>query len=172
MIRTDLPRSQRGATLVVGLIMLVLITLMVTTAFMLSGTNLRSVGNMQFRNEAVAAANAAIEEVLSSLLTGGSLISPPSQDISVDINNDDKPDYLVAINTPTCVRVSEVGGGGSPPGSGSSVTLGLPPGAPPAFNSLWDIDANVTDADTGASVRIRQGVRVVLTQVQKDAVCP
>ena len=56
------PHAQHGATLVVGLIMLVLITLMVTSAFMLSSINLKSVGNMQFRDEAVAAANKNITE--------------------------------------------------------------------------------------------------------------
>ena len=67
MNRIALPRAQRGVTLIIGLIMLVLITLMVTTAFMLSNTNLKAVGNMQFRDEAIAAANVATEDVLSSL---------------------------------------------------------------------------------------------------------
>ena len=49
--------SQRGITLFVGLIMLVLITLMVTSAFTLSTSNLKSVGNMQARDEAIAAAD-------------------------------------------------------------------------------------------------------------------
>ena len=61
-------RRQGGAALIVGLIMLVLITLAVTAGFTLSNTNLKSVGNMQNRNEAVAASNRAIEEVAASLL--------------------------------------------------------------------------------------------------------
>ena len=51
-----------GAALVVGLIMLVLITIMLITALNLGTSSFRSVGNMQFRNEAIAAANVAIEE--------------------------------------------------------------------------------------------------------------
>ena len=50
---------QQGAALIVGLIMLLLLTLMVTAAFTLSGVNLKAVGNMQSRAEATAAANAA-----------------------------------------------------------------------------------------------------------------
>jgi len=59
-------QNQRGATLIVGLIMLVLITLMVLSAFTMSSSNLKSVGNMQSRDEATAAANVALEQVLSS----------------------------------------------------------------------------------------------------------
>jgi len=98
-------RAQRGATLIVGLIMLVLITLMVTAAFMISTGNLKAVGNMQFRNEAIAAANAASEEVLNSLLTGGSTVAPPPQDLNVDLHNG-TPMYAVHIYQPTCVRAS------------------------------------------------------------------
>ena len=48
--------SQDGATLAVGMIMLTLITVLVTSAFNLSTTNLAAVGNMQFRDEAIAVA--------------------------------------------------------------------------------------------------------------------
>jgi hypothetical protein len=163
-----LPRQQRGVTLVIGLIMLVLITLMVTSAFLLSNTNLKSVGNMQFRDEAIAAANKAIEQVLGSPFTN----APAAEEINVDIDNDGTTDYVVDIATPTCVRASQIGGAAPTKGSGSSVSFGLPPGAPPSFNTVWDIDATVTSAGTGAAVRVRQGVRVLLSQVQKNAVCP
>src|SRR5688572_26041587 len=89
---------QRGATLVVGLIMLVLITLLVTSAFTLSNTNSKSVGNMQIRNEAVAAANKAIEQVVSSPFTA----APAAEAIDVDLNNDGTTDYTVAFAAPTC----------------------------------------------------------------------
>ena len=94
--------AQRGAALLVGLIMLVLITLIVTSAFTLSTTDLKSVGNMQAKDEAIAAANQSIEQVLSSPFT----TSPAAEDINVDINNDGITDYTVHIATPTCVRAS------------------------------------------------------------------
>ncbi|MBK7031669.1 MAG: pilus assembly PilX N-terminal domain-containing protein [Bacteroidales bacterium] len=56
---------QSGATLVVGLIMLVAITLLMISAFSLSGGNLKAVSNMQFRNEAIAAANMGIEQTIN-----------------------------------------------------------------------------------------------------------
>jgi len=161
------PRSQRGATLVVGLIMLTLITLLVTSAFTLSTSGLKSVGNMQARDEAIAAGNKAIEQVVSSPFTN----SPVGETINVDLNNDGTTDYVVVLNTPTCVSVAEIPGTTVAP---SSLSLGS------AFNTstsnlyetIWDLDANVTDPNgSGAAVRVHQGVRVLLTQTQVSAVC-
>ena len=72
------------AGLVVALVMLLMLMLMVGSAYTLSGTNLKAVGNMQFRNEAIAAANIGIEKVLSSAFT----TSPTGEQVNVDINND------------------------------------------------------------------------------------
>lgn len=161
MKRIALPQAQRGVTLIVGLIMLVVMTLMVTSAFLLSNTNLKAIGNMQFRDEVIAAANVAIEQVLASPFTN----APAAEDINVDINNDTTTDYVVSIAIPTCIRA--VLAVGSPPPS----TVGF---VAPAtkYNTLWDVDATITDASSGASVRVRQGARVRLTQTEKDTVCP
>lgn len=156
------PRSQRGATLIIGLIMIVLITLIVVNAFMLSSSNLKSVGNMQVRDEAVAAANEAIELVISSAFTD----APVAQSINVDINKDGVTDYVVALAQPLCIRV-----GPSTAASPSDVELGTAMSTGATWNTDWDIDATVTDAASGAAVRVRQGVRALLTQVQKTAVC-
>ncbi len=158
-----LPRAQRGVTLIVGLIMLVVITLMVTSAFMLSNTNLKSVGNMQFRDEAVAAGNTAIEKSF-----GLANLPVPYMDL-IDINNDGANDFTVAI-TRTCLRASVIA---TPPAPGSASSLSL--GFSPAVNDymvLWDYDATVTDnAATGASARVRQGIHQRLTKAQCDALC-
>ncbi len=82
---------QRGAALVIALIMLTLITVMVTSAFTVSTVNARTVGNMQWRGEAVAAANQAIERVLGSPFTD----APRAETIDVDIDNDGGIDYQV-----------------------------------------------------------------------------
>lgn len=155
-------RAQRGATLIVGLIMLVLLTLVVTSAFMLSTGNLKAVGNMQFRNEAAAAANKAIEQVLGSDFTK----APGAEQVNVDINNDGSTDYVVDVATPTCIRASVAA-------AAAKSSLKLPAMSTQSYwNTVWDIDATVNDAVSGASIRIRQGVRVLLTQSQKDSVCP
>jgi hypothetical protein len=162
------PSSQRGATLVVGLIMLVLITLLVTSAFTLSTSGLKSVGNMQARDEAIAAGNKAIEQVVSSPFTN----SPAGETINVDLNNDGRTDYVVVLNTPTCVSVAEIPGTTVAP---SSISLGsaFSTSTSNLYETIWDLDANVTDPNgSGAAVRVHQGVRVLLTQTQVNAVCP
>ena len=174
---------QGGAALIVGLIMLVLITLAVTAGFTLSNTNLKSVGNMQNRNEAVAAANRAIEEVASSLLLPGvdgspSLAMPQGTQSRVDIDNDGTIDYTVDIAPPTCVRATkstDTGGGGTAgPGGigGSSSTSGSGLNAlPDQYNSVWDISTSVTDAASGTVTAVRQGVRALLSKEQFEALC-
>ena len=172
MTRTDSPRRrqrtggasrQRGAALIVGLIMVVLITLIVVNAFTMSSGNLKSVGNMQMRQEAVAAANVATELVISSAFTA----APVAQTINVDINKDGTTDYVVAVAAPTCIK-AKLAFAASP----SDVELGAAMSTGSSWNTDWDIDSQVTDAASGASVRVRQGVRVLLTDTQKTAVCP
>jgi len=154
---------QRGATLIIGLILLVLISLIVVNAFTLSSSNLKSVGNMQVREEAVAAANQAVEQVISSNFTS----SLTAQTVTVDINKDDTTDYTVAVATPTCIRATQ-----SAFAAPSDVELGPGMSSGSTWNTDWDIAATVTDAATGASVRVRQGVRVLLSQSQRAAACP
>lgn len=169
MTRSACIRAQRGAALVVGLIMLTLITVMVTSAFTMSSTDLKSVGNLQWRDEATAAANKAIEQVIGSPFTN----APGAQQVDVDINNDGVTDYTVALAKPACVDSSQIAGLSAPP---SSVSLGsaFSVSTSDFYQTIWDIDATVTDlagGATGASVHVRQGVRVLLSQTQYNAVC-
>jgi len=176
-------RGQGGAALIVGLIMLLLITLAVTAGFTLSNTNLKSVGNMQNRNEAVAASNRAIEEVAASLLLPGvdgspSLAAPKATASLVDINNDGTNDYTVDIAAPTCVRATkstDTGGGGAiGPGGigGGASTAGSGLNAlPDQYNSVWDITTTVTHAASGTVTSVRQGVRALLSKEQFLALC-
>lgn len=156
-------QHQRGATLIIGLIMLVLVTLMVFSAFTMSSSNLKAVGNLQVRDESVAAANQAIEQVLSSPFTD----APVAQTINVDINKDGTNDFVVAVGVPTCIRAL-VAATAAP----SDVELGASMSSGSTWNTEWDVDATVTDTTTDASVRVHQGVRVLLTSTQKTAVCP
>lgn len=154
-------RIQRGATLIVGLVMLTVITLMVITAFTLSSTNLKSVGNMQFRNEAIAAANKAIEVVVGSAFT----TQTTAQTINVDINNDGVDDYFVVVAAPVCVRASV---GGAPVIS----SISLPNMSTTGYwNTLWDISATVNDVTSGATVTVRTAIRALRTNTQKEAEC-
>lgn len=155
-------RPHRGASLVVSLVMLTLITLLVITAFNLGSSNFRAVSNTQFRDEAVAAANAAIQ-----LRLGGTFVDPPATTLSpVDINDDGTDDYFVRV-TPTCVKAT-VAEAADP----SSVTLPVAMSLTSTWNTVWDIAAEVTDDTSGASVVVHAGARVLLSQVDKDRACP
>jgi len=158
-------RRQRGTALVVGMIMLVLITLMLITALNLGVTNFRAMTNMQFRSEAIAAADKAIQQVIGSPFTA----APAAETILVDLDNDTVTDYTVQVAVPQCVYAAQAFG--ADPSS-----LSLPPtmSAASTWNTIWDLDASVAPAANagGASVRVQSGVRVLLSEVEKAAVCP
>lgn len=169
MIRQVFCRKQRGAALIVGLIMLLLLTLMVGSAFSLSGSNLKSVGNMQVRNEALAAANAAIEQKMSSNLT----VLPTAEEIDVDINGDGSVDYTVNI-VPSCISSSVASYAARTVLSGEENKDYHGQGAPElvaGYNVILDVRSEVVDEASGASVTVRAGVRVLLTEAQKNVVC-
>ena len=155
-------RTQKGAALVISLIMLVLVTLLVITALNLGSANFRAVSNTQFRDEAIAAANAAIQTRVASTFTA----PPGTSNIPVDIDNDGDNDYVVEV-TPTCISATVAE-------TADPSSLQLPPSMSLAstWNTVWDIRAEVTDDDTGATVTIRSGVRVLLNQIDRDNACP
>jgi Tfp pilus assembly protein PilX len=163
--------AQRGVTLVIGLIMLVVITLIITTAFTLSHTNFKSVSNMQRRDEAIAAVNQAIERKIEATPFTS---APSGGTMTVDINNDGNDDYIVTFDTPTCVRAYQ-----AITTSLSSVTLGSSMSSSSKWDTIWEINASVTESrsgiaitGSGVSARVREGIRVLLTEAQKTAVCP
>lgn len=180
------PQQQSGITLFVGMIMLVLITLMVTSAFMLSNTNLKVVGNMQAKEESIAAANQAIEQILTSPFTN----QPKAEVINVDINSDGNRDYVVNIAIPTCIKAALETKGvetstqiGRAAASQADIRTkaNLDPGATigggkdwstaTMWNTVWEIEATVNNLTTGAKTVVSSGVRVLLSETQKNLVC-
>ena len=163
MIKYTSLHSQRGITLLIGLIMLILITLTVVTAFKFSNVNSKAVGNMQVKNEANAAANIAIEQVLSSSFTDDPVAEPK---LEVDLNHDGNVDYTVSVSKPKCVRAAIDSAGAK-----SSLSLGSEMTSQDSWNTVWEIEAEVDDTKTGAKTSVSSGVRVLLAQDQKDKVC-
>lgn len=149
--------KQQGATLVVGLIMLVMTTLLTVSAFTLSGNNLKAVGNMQYRNEAIAAANMAIEQTIG---LNYAAIDPANypESVDVDIDQDDLPDYTVDIPAPFCVSAIKADADLL---SLSGVNANIQNSSD--YWTLWEIRADATSVATGASVTARQGIRKRLT---------
>lgn len=172
--RLTYPRGQRGAVLIVGLIVLALITLMVTAAFKFSTFNLKSVGNMQSHHEAVAAANTAIERVIGSW----SLVTPLSgTTIDVDIDNNNSNDYQVVIALPVCIKSTPgrtAGDAGSDCPTGDDGKTICPPrtAVPSLYNVTWDIHATATGYNSGTTVHVRQGMSRSISQTQCNLLCP
>jgi hypothetical protein len=166
-MRTSLRRAQRG------------ITLVVVNAFNLSSTNLKSVGNMQVRDEAVAAANQAIEQLISAF----SSASIATQTFTVDLNKDGTTDYTVSIpEAPKCIRRQTVGScaaadcavgtgecaqsyQGTSSSGGTTVACGT-------VIVDFDIKALVADANvSGARVVVREGIRIPVNALVADNWC-
>lgn len=149
--------AQKGATLMVGLIMLVMITLLMVSAFTLSGNNLKAVGNMQYRNEAIAAANLAIEQTINLNYAAIDPANYPTL-IDIDIDQDNAVDYTVSIPAPVCISAR--------PAPVDLLTLsGVNANIQNSndYLTLWEIRADAANASTGASVVARQGINKRLT---------
>jgi Tfp pilus assembly protein PilV len=145
------------------MVMLLLITVMVVTAYSMSTMSLRSVSNAQVREEATAAANRIIEQVVDTSFTDDPAAAADTFD--VDINGDGAAEYQVQLAVPICVRATQASRT-----TASSVTL---PGLTitGAWNTIWELDALATETTSGASVRVLQGVRVLLSDLERDTVC-
>jgi len=159
MMPVRFPASQRGVvTIVISMIMLLLVTLLVVAAYSLSTLNLRAVGNMQTREEATAAAEKLIEKTID-----GTFWSPAIE--QTDNFNVGGADYHVVVAAPVCLRATEAN-----ITTTSSVTL---PGfsSAVAWNTVWLLDATAASVATGTRVRVRQGVRVLMSDTDKDTYC-
>ncbi len=154
---TALPKRQAGSSIFITLIILILLTVMTVSSGVLNVSNLKVVNNMQSRNEAIAAANWAVEQVVSTDFT----LAPQAVSVAVDIDQDSDTDYTVAVAQPQCIGMRII------PSSELAVPadIGCFAGGKVAVggNSLcadtrWEVSAAVQDASTGAKVTVRQGV--------------
>ncbi|SEB14207.1 PilX N-terminal [Variovorax sp. YR216] len=177
-------RAQSGATLLVSMIFLVVLTLIVVSAIKVSNVNSKVAGNMQAQREAEAAAQETIEKVISTDFTTLATPSP----VTVDINNSGAAGstYSVDLNPlPTCVSVSPIKSvdldAGNPAdvpcyASGSVQNSGISGGAgngdSMCANSNWEITASTTPPNAAVSatpaVTVRQGVA---TRVAVGSAC-
>jgi len=168
---TTRPSAQRGAALFISLIMLVVITLFVLSAINMSTVNLRITANSQARSEGVAAAQQAIEQVISKDFTA----TPQAATVAVSLRNDQtKTDYTVAVATPTCLNAvlltqAELANrdNSDPDDVACRASAAVQnPGIAGAVESAsvcrtqqWDVNAVVDDtARSAAKVSVHQGI--------------
>ena len=135
-------KRQRGAVLIVSLIMLVILTLFVLSAVSLTSGTLKVVGNMQNQMVVESDAQAAIEQVLSV---------PGNFDIPVPTPAPTTVNYTnVTVSKPVCLDAV--------PATGYGVTIQLVP-----EDTYWEVSATANDPVTAAQAEITQGLRIRLT---------
>ncbi|GAB2461135.1 hypothetical protein GCM10027082_09910 [Comamonas humi] len=187
--RRPLPSRSRGATLVVALIFLVLMSLFAVTAFNSSSSNMRVIGNTQARQESAAAAKMAVEETISSSAFHTNPAGVAASPVPVDMDGDGTPDYSATISPqPFCFRAIPTILPAAPKDDPSkdpykscrgsdnpdpTYVDGSVAGADPAgcVDSEWSVRAVVADAATRTTVAENQGVAVTIFGYQVADYC-
>ncbi len=180
--------AQRGATLLVTLILLTAITFLALSAFNAGTTNLRAVGNTEARQEARAAAQAAIDETIGSALFTVDPVAVAAAPVDVDIDGDGSVDFQPVLTpAPACTRVIPIRMSELDPsleadlacmGSGVARTSGIDSadtvaeaGKSMCANSEWLIRVQASDARTGVRVALNQGVGVRILETESTNFC-
>lgn len=140
-------QQQRGISLVMALIMLIVLTLTAISSTSSVNSGLRIAGNMQTQDEVLTAAQIAIDDQLSSLANFTTAID---RSIEVDIDRNGGIDYIVELAAPICISTA----------LGQQDSYQLSNSSP--NKTYWEVRADVTDARTGATATVYQGVRITL----------
>ena len=160
-------RQQRGMTLLIALIMLLVMTMFVVSMVKIGNTNSVIVGNMRAQKSVDAEAQQQIEiavnkyqffdDVISS--TGGWTNSSTTYLSAADLWTTYKPTGAstasaaqsddLKLYKPQCLYYQ--------PASGYSALSGVAP-----QDTYWDIQATASDSKTGASTEIHQGIQMRL----------
>jgi type II secretory pathway pseudopilin PulG len=106
-------QAQRGSTLLVAMIFLLIFAIMAAATFRGSMTSVQAIGNMQWRSEAIGAANDAIDRLLSTAdfatntaVTTEVVIKTP---FKLDANGDGVNDISVTLPVVTRDGVARAG---------------------------------------------------------------
>lgn len=168
-------QQERGVTLVISLIMLLVLTLLVVSAIRFGNVNLKISGNMQSQSEATAASQVQIESVLEKIadptVNIDAITGPNPLPFTVDTGG---ATYTGVVKPLKCVFAVPV----EPTTLNPKKAADLPciesldsdkvigsdglPVAPKAACSQqqWDIETEINDPVTGTKVTMLQGVAV------------
>ena len=148
-------RRQGGTTLLIALVFLVILTLFAVSGMNTGVINLRTANNAQMMVEAEFAAQQQIEQALNTMNSFMAVAVAPTT-TNVDVNGDSYTDFVVTTQPPRCLSI-EAAGGYSYEFAGSAPK-----------DTVWEIVANASDSVFGATVTLRQGVKV---RLPVNAVC-
>ena len=181
--------QQQGATLLVSLIILVLMTLLGVSSFLLGKSNMQTVGNMQQRGEVMAAAQETIEATVSKT----QFFETPTNAVPngcaantkcVDVNADGKSDVTVTLATPKCTQAKVVQNNAlnfentEDQGCGVMVAQNqwgikyATTGNSLCADSVWELSAEAVDDVTEAQVTVTQGAAVRVSTDKVATSCP
>lgn len=145
MSRALASNRQRGATLVITLVMLVLITLFAVAAITLSNSSSKVVGNMQAKKTVDAMAQRVVDQVITEGLFGDKRLVPVVPSWKPAGYNIDVTDRHCKAFTPTLLD-------------------------PQTGTTIWEFDVCIRDGFTGAKSYIRQGV--AMKTLKAGTPCP
>jgi len=134
-------KRQAGASLLISLIMLVVLTLMAMSSMNLNNTSLKIVGNMQSQKALENAAQEASATILGSFSNFAVPVPTPP---AMTVNG-----YPVTVTTPVCKK--------------AAIAFGYQfddPLAPEDTN--WEVQASTSDSLTGAATVLHNGVKIRL----------
>lgn len=152
---SNLRRHQGGTTLLIALIFLVILTLFAVSGMNTGVINLRTANNAQMMVEAEYAAQQQIEQVLGSV-TGFMSVAGSATTTNVDVNGDSVTDFAVVTQPPKCLSITPA------PGYSYEFAASAPK------DTVWEVIANASDSVFGATVNLRQGVKI---RLPVNAVC-
>lgn len=180
-------RPQAGTALIVAIVFLLLLSTLALTGLRSSTTNVQIAGNMQARQEVVAAAQMLIEQTLSTdefarnpqgVFTAARVVT--------DFNGDGEADATAVLaEAPVCLRARSVAlvdldpsnpidapcfASASLTNPGLVTAGGLPAGSLCA-DTEWQIVARATDNRTGATMTLSQGVTLRASVIGLNTVC-
>lgn len=182
---------QRGITLVVALVMLVLITMLALSTFNLGKSSIQVVGNMQNRNEGIASSDQTLNEAISRATfttTPLNALEAPCDGVPntrcFDLNGDGKVDVRTRLTpSPACIKARSIKNTeldltkeddrncivGSP---GNWGQVGGATGNSQCADTTWELNAVSTDQVAETNVTVVMGVSLRANKDDVDTNCP
>jgi Tfp pilus assembly protein PilX len=189
-------QKQKGVTLVLSLIMLVLLTIMALSSFTIGKSSLQVVDNAQQQAQAQNAAQAILDQVVSTpafveapgnVLDNSNCpagVTAPANSRCVDLYGDGKTVVVVAMSPqPFCTQVKAI------PAASLDLTKeqdqactveekqqfgvdGVVSGASMCSDSMWEINAQATEQVSQAKAVVTQGVEMRVSNDAVSTACP
>lgn len=143
-------QRQRGTTLLIALIFLVILTLFAVSGMNTGVINLRTANNAQLMVEAEYAAQQQIEGVLNAVTPFVASALAAATVTNVDVNGDSYTDFVVRTQPPICLSIVPA------PGYSYEFAASAPK------DTVWQVTASAADSTFGAQATVRQGVKIRL----------